>query len=161
MSTALELVNNAGVTVFEGTSAGVGSGLPTGWTEDASNPANVDTHGGSLDLEAGAVTSEGPNNITQLGPGGVSVQPPVGTAFVFLTAPSAFAPGLNVRPAAGSQAIWIDGADSPDSILAFSTPGNLPLLWQGNRPTVPAVGAVTVQDVVDALVTLGLIKQAP
>lgn len=34
---------------------GGGDGLPRGWTQDASDPANVSTHGASLDFEGGGI----------------------------------------------------------------------------------------------------------
>jgi hypothetical protein len=35
----------------------VGIGLPTGWTEDGSSPANVDMHGATLDVDGGHITN--------------------------------------------------------------------------------------------------------
>lgn len=34
-------------------------GLPTGWTEDASDPANVSSNGGTLDLDGSDLSSTG------------------------------------------------------------------------------------------------------
>lgn len=38
-----------------GATAAGATGLPTGWTQDAANPANVETHGGSLQLDTGTL----------------------------------------------------------------------------------------------------------
>lgn len=42
-----ELINGEWVTTY-GTGGGGGTGLPTGWTQDAANPANVDSNGARL-----------------------------------------------------------------------------------------------------------------
>lgn len=51
-------LDELGIARLEGFLVGDFGGLPTGWSEDASNPANVTSNGGALDLTGATLTAD-------------------------------------------------------------------------------------------------------
>lgn len=77
------LEDQSGVVRWVGRILGLPAGLPTGWTEDASSPANVSSNGGGLSLGAGTLGADdgagslaavGSAGVTAVGPGGLSTR---------------------------------------------------------------------------------------
>lgn len=182
----------SGVATWKKSSTGGGGGLPTGWEQDDSDPANVATNGGSLivgpaDLsstgveidpgEIGVFDGDG-NTVVDINDNGVRSSPSNGStcfeaddsngATVALDASQldvlgvrnlqvtevdaqgVFAPGISFS---GNLTNISFGEDSGAPQVGFL--GRTPIL----RPVVPQT-TPSVQDVIDALVALGLVDQS-
>lgn len=112
-----------------------GGGGFTGWTEDASNPANVSANGGSLDFGAGSATIQDDTGSAAFSAFGNLGECDVNSDGSF----------LNTGTAQIAQA-------GPTSQVGFF--GATPVA----QPVVPTT-LPSVQDVIDALVALGLVAQ--
>lgn len=157
-----------------------GGGLPTGWTQDESDPANVSTNGANLNLNvpegsAGSLVTGGGQVQTnggavQTGTGNVET----GGGNVLLTGGSINTDGGDILLNGGdiglTDAVWSDsglntfggtlttmggtGAGTIRAKGALGVNGAVP-----NTPVLPAIP--TPQDIADALVALGVCTQAP
>lgn len=148
---------------------GGAGGLPTGWTQDDSDPANVNTNGGFLDFiaEDGSetdvspgqinVASAGDANVTIVGAGGVaSTSDSDHPAFLASGAAGATvaldAGGLDVANV-GVLLVSTLGADGGQ----FGTAADADIAFYGANPTSQPAAPTTLGDVIAALQTLGLV----
>lgn len=146
-----------------------GGGLPTGWTQDAADPANVATNGGNLTIgNANTESIEIQDGVIHGADSGFTER-----LTADIEGPGAI---LTLRPRTAEIGLAIDDSDGSESgidmggskLINLATPvdgtdaarldslGDM-AIYVG-RPEVPAVPLA--QDVVDALVALGLITQA-
>lgn len=174
------------------TSGGGGGGLPTGWTQDDADPANVSTDGGDggsltfddgtssfAGLSAGAVEVRGESGqekyAMQIGAGITSTSPADVPAFTATSDEGATvaldAGGLDVQMNGGTVFTTQVQADTEGQIkttaaglcIAWGDDGANPEVgFYGGDPVVqPVVPATPLpQDIVDALVALGLVSQS-
>lgn len=119
-------------------------GLPTGWTEDASNPANVTTNGGNLDLgtsgnitlASGQITNDDGSNQGYVQPGQVGAESRTTAEQYFM----GVSVGVGSTPPAGVPAFSaVDGALG--ATVAFDGGG----LTVENAPLGASIAIVTVQ----------------
>lgn len=107
-------------------SGGGGGGLAlTGWSEDASDPANVDTNDGSLELGGGVVGSQIGTVATRLQNSGVESADTATGSDVVMS--SAF--GMYSKPPPGNPAFLADGGAG--ATVAFDAAGLLVVGFQG------------------------------
>lgn len=178
----VSFVDESGITRLRGTlSPAPGGSQPfTGWTQDESDPANVDANGGSLanvaidtagaslgtsggafttaggsiDQAAGSLAQDdGEDSTTALQPGVLDLNGP--TSFATLDGASG---RLSVKPAAAGVALTVNGGRGPNGVIDRN---GVLVLSPDSRGGVPAIGTVTLQDLVDALAAMGLVEQEP
>lgn len=117
---------------WEQVGAGGGGGLPTGWTQDASNPANVDAGNGGLSAEANGGTAVfGGNSIGISGNGEFSA-----SRNGIIQMGSNGGATLRVVSSHGST-IALNAGGLPVTNLPTSDPGISGALW--NNAGVPAI----------------------
>lgn len=135
-------------------------GLPTGWTEDASDPANVDGGAGSLQFEDGTVTTLFTGDGLDSQDSGTSARVLAQAGSGVFSAPPAAVPAFNADDAGGAT-VALDGGG-----LAVTNIGNAELGltgastlgFYGHAATAQQTGvAVTAAGIHAALVALGLI----
>lgn len=126
-TTDATLTNTANVVVFEGTITGDDlSGLPTGWTEDASDPANVDGGAGSLTFEDGTVTTAFTGDGLDSQDSGNSSRVLAQAGSGMFSAPPAGVPAFMADDAAGAT-VALDGGGLllshvvPDGTIAYAS----------------------------------------
>lgn len=135
-----KLVDGSGVVRFIGQILGLPPALPTGWTQDVADPANVDSHGGALELGGGGVNSNNGAIQTLLSPvsGGIFVTALSG-AGVILT------PDGVTSIAEGSGPCFT--ADPAKGATAALSGGGLPLTQvHAFAERIDAVAATTIGD---------------
>lgn len=131
--------------------------LPTGWTQDGSDPANVSTHQGSLDLGSGNVSGvEALDAVSVTFTGDLDLH---GTLEMHGNPidESGTLTGDGTSNIEAFYALYLTGGDVRTDGGAFrSGPINLD---PNNRPELPV--DPTPQDIADVLLALGLITQTP
>lgn len=153
----MKLIDESGVVSFAGTMEPPAGGTPTlqevltaggdGGQVGMTNTGGINQGPGGLQQ------NDGGGNTTAIDPGEVTVQ---GVSRVRLFGDNA--DPVRVRPGAGGVAVIVEATNVPSACL---DPNGVPLVTADSQPQLPAAPGVTPQNIVDALVALGLVTQAP
>lgn len=107
-TTDATLTNSANLVVFEGTITGDIGGVPRGWTEDTSDPANVATNGGTLTADDGTNGASITPSEIDVASDATAEQYRIGVGVGFVSKPLAGTPGFSARSAGGAT-VALDG----------------------------------------------------